>query len=122
VIRYGIASIGALAVDMALFLTLLSVGLIAAGASAIGYCAGIGAHWILSSRMVFADSVAEQGPARTRQKGMFVLSALIGLAITTVIVGLATALHGDPRPAKLVAIFASFTATWLLRKHLVFRD
>lgn len=122
VIRYGIASIGALAVDMALFLTLLSVGLTAASASAIGYCAGIAAHWILSSRKVFADSVAGHGPARTRQKAMFVISALIGLVITTAIVGLSAALHGDPRLAKLVAIVASFTVTWLLRKHLVFRD
>ncbi len=122
VIRYGIASIGALAVDLALFLTLLSVGLPAASASATGYCAGIAAHWILSSRKVFADSVAGHGPARTRQKAMFVISALIGLVITTAIVGLAAALHGDPRLAKLVAIVASFTVTWLLRKHLVFRD
>lgn len=122
VIRYGIASVGALAVDMGLFLALLSGGMAAAAASALGYSAGIVAHWILSSRKVFADSVAARGAARTRQKALFVVSALIGLAITTAIVGLATALHGDPRLAKLVAIVASFTATWLLRKHLVFRD
>jgi putative flippase GtrA len=120
-IRYGAASIGALAVDMALFLALLAVGLEAAAASAIGYSAGIVAHWILSSRKVFTDAIAKEGAARTHQKAMFVVSALIGLAITTVIVSLITALHGDPRLAKLVAISASFTATWLLRKHLVFR-
>lgn len=122
VIRYGIASVGALAVDMGLFLALLSIGMMAAIASAIGYSAGIVAHWILSSRKVFSDSVAERGAARTRQKALFVVSALIGLALTTAIVGLFTALHGDPRLAKLVAILVSFTATWLLRKHLVFRD
>lgn len=122
VIRYGIASVGALAVDMGLFLALLSIGMMAAIASAIGYSAGIVAHWILSSRKVFNDSVAERGAARTRQKALFVVSALIGLALTTAIVGLVTALHGDPRLAKLVAIVVSFTATWLLRKHLVFRD
>ncbi|MCE2841920.1 MAG: GtrA family protein [Novosphingobium sp.] len=122
VIRYGIASVGALAVDMGLFLALLSIGMMAAIASAIGYSAGIVAHWILSSRKVFNDNVAERGAARTRQKALFVVSALIGLALTTVIVGLVTALHGDPRLAKLVAIVVSFTATWLLRKHLVFPD
>ena len=121
-VRYILASVGALAVDMGTFLALLSAGVPPVAASATGYAIGIAVHWILSSRKVFADSVAGHGPARTRQKAMFVISALIGLAITTVIVGLATALHGDPRPAKLVAIFASFTATWLLRKHLVFRD
>ena len=41
VIRYGIASVGALAVDMGLFLALLSIGMMAAIASAIGYSAGI---------------------------------------------------------------------------------
>jgi len=122
VIRYGIASVGALAVDMGLFLAPLSIGMMAAIASAIGYSAGIVAHWILSSRKVFNDNVAERGAARTRQKALFVVSALIGLALTTVIVGLVTALHGDPRLAKLVAIVVSFTATWLLRKHLVFPD
>jgi len=122
VIRYGIASVGALAVDMGLFLALLSIGMMAAIASAIGYSAGIVAHWILSSRKVFNDNVAERGAARTRQKALFVVSALIGLALTTVIVDLVTALHGDPRLAKLVAIVVSFTATWLLRKHLVFPD
>lgn len=122
VIRYGIASVGALAVDMGLFLALLSTGMAAAAASAFGYSAGIVAHWILSSRKVFTDSVAERGAGRTRQKALFVVSALIGLAITTAIVGLGTLLHGEPRLAKLVAIVASFTATWLLRKHLVFRD
>lgn len=122
VIRYGIASVGALAVDMGLFLALLSIGMMAAIASAIGYSAGIVAHWVLSSRKVFTDSVAERGAARTRQKALFVVSALIGLALTTAIVGLVTALHGDPRLAKLAAIVVSFTATWLLRKHLVFRD
>ncbi len=122
VIRYGIASVGALAVDMGLFLALLSIGMMAAIASAIGYSAGIVAHWILSSRKVFTDNVAERGAARTRQKALFVVSALIGLALTTAIVGLVTALNGDPRLAKLVAIVVSFTATWLLRKHLVFRD
>lgn len=122
VIRYGIASVGALAVDMGVFLALLSARTPGAAASAVGYSAGIAAHWLLSSRKVFMDSLAERGEARTRQKVLFVASALIGLAITTAIVGLAAALHSDPRPAKLVAIIASFTATWFLRKRLVFRS
>lgn len=121
VIRYGFASVGALAVDMGTFLALLAVGGPAMLSSAAGYSLGIAAHWVLSSRKVFADSVAERGSARTRQKALFVVSAMIGLALTTAIVGLGTAVHGDPRLAKLVAIIASFTATWIMRKHLVFR-
>ena len=55
------------------------------------------------------------------QKALFVISALIGLALTTAIVGLGDAAGFDPRVAKLAAIAVSFTATWLLRAKLVFR-
>ncbi len=121
VLRYGLASAGALAVDTGLFLALIALGLGAAAASAVGYCAGIVAHWLLSSRAVFIAGLAERGAARAVQKGLFVASALIGLGVTIGIVGLVTALHGDARIGKLLAIVASFTLTWLLRRHLVFR-
>ncbi len=120
--RYLFASVGALAVDVGCFLLLLSGGMMAAAASAVGYSAGILAHWVLSSRTVFTDSVAERGRERTKQKALFVISALAGLAVTTAIVGAADYLAFDPRPAKLVAIAASFTLTWLLRSRVVFRS
>lgn len=120
-LRYLLASVGALAVDIGCFLLLLASAVPAAMASAIGYSAGILAHWLLSSRTVFTDSVAERGMQRTRQKALFVISALAGLALTTAIVGTADYFLIDPRPAKLVAIAASFTLTWLLRSRIVFR-
>lgn len=120
-LRYAIASVGALAVDYASFLALLGLHVPPAPASAIGYSAGIVAHWLLSSRKVFADQLAPSGLARTRQKALFLASALVGLALTTLIVGSATRLGIDPRVAKLFAILASFTATWLLRQRVVFR-
>lgn len=120
-LRYLLASVGALAVDVGCFLLLLSASMQAALASAIGYSAGILAHWLLSSRTVFTDTVAERGHERTKQKALFVVSALAGLALTTAIVGAADYYAIDPRPAKLVAIAASFTMTWLLRSRVVFR-
>ncbi|KUR72225.1 polysaccharide biosynthesis protein GtrA [Novosphingobium fuchskuhlense] len=120
-VRYVLASVGALAVDMGTFLALLSAGVPPVAASATGYAIGIMVHWILSSRKVFADQVAESGIERTKQKAMFVVSALIGLGITTLIVGGATAAGLDPRGAKLCAIVVSFAVTWLLRKRVVFR-
>jgi putative flippase GtrA len=119
--RYILASVGALAVDMGTFQALLSAGIQPVAASAVGYSIGIAIHWILSSRKVFADQVATGGIARTRQKAMFVVSALIGLGVTTLIVGGASAAGLDPRVAKLCAIVVSFTVTWLLRKRVVFR-
>lgn len=120
-LRYALASVCALAVDMGLFLALLRAAVPAMSASAIGYAAGIAVHWLLSSRAVFAGQLAPPGPARARQKAMFVLSALIGLALTTLVVGALGALGVNPRAAKLVAIVASFAATWLLRQRIVFR-
>ena len=120
-LRYIAASALALGVDMGTFLLLLQLEMPAAPASALGYSLGIVAHWLLSSRTVFTDNVASRGPERTRQKAMFVISALIGLAITTGIVGLADMAGLDPRLAKLLAVAASFTATWLLREKIVFR-
>lgn len=120
-VRYGLASVGALAIDVGSFLAVLAAGLPAVAASALGYSIGIVTHWLLSSRAVFADSVAERGPGRTRQKALFVGSALIGLALTTAIVGVADAGGLDPRVAKLGAIVVSFAATWMLRNRVVFR-
>lgn len=120
-IRYLAASVGALAVDFGSFLAFLSLGIAAAPASAAAYALGIVAHWLLSSRAVFAASVAARGPERTRQKAMFAGSALVGLALTTGIVAAASSLAIDPRLAKLVAVGASFAATWVLREKIVFR-
>lgn len=121
-LRYGCASVAALAVDMGVFLLLLAVLMPAALASALGYSAGIVTHWLFSSRTVFTETVAERGPARTRQKALFVASALIGLALTIAIVGAGDTAGIDPRLAKLAAIGVSFVATWLLRSRIVFRD
>ncbi len=120
-VRYGLASVGALAVDIASFLALLALALPAAAASAIGYALGIAAHWMLSSRTVFTDGVAERGRGRTRQKALFVGSAMVGLGLTTGIVGLGDIAGIDPRLAKLAAIGASFAITWMLRNRIVFR-
>lgn len=120
-LRYLLASLGALAVDMGSFLALLTLGAVPVIASAAGYSLGIAAHWLLSSRAVFTDSVAEERGARTRQKALFVGSALVGLALTTLIVGTGTALGLDSRLSKILAIAVSFAATWLLRKRIVFQ-
>lgn len=122
-IRYVAVSVGALAADMAVFLLLLSAGLPSVAASAVGYSVGILAHWILSSRTVFPDRVSERGTAaRTQQKAMFVMSALLGLLLTMAIVGAGTAVGIDPRLAKICAIGVSFLLTYLLRNVVIFRS
>ena len=122
VVRYVLASVGALAVDVGSFLALLSLGVAATPASAVGYSLGILAHWLMSSRAVFQDRVAAGGMARTQQKALFVISALIGLALTTAIVGAADWSGFDPRIAKGAAIVVSFLVTWVIRSRIVFRS
>lgn len=120
-VRYVLASAAALAADVVAFLLLLGAGLGAAPASALGYSLGIIVHWLLSSRSVFVTGVAMRGRERTRQKALFVISALLGLASTTAIVGLFSSGGADPRIAKLIAIAVSFAVIWLLRERVVFR-
>ena len=60
-LRYAFASVGALAVDIGIFLALLPAGASPVVASVMGYGVGIMIHWILSIRMVFADHVAPGG-------------------------------------------------------------
>lgn len=118
--RYVGASVASLGVDFAIFMTALSLGLPPALAAACGYIAGIVCHWLISSRFVFNGQVAADGAARRNQQGLFVLSALVGLGITTAIVGLGSRFGFDPRIAKGVAIVVSFQATYMLRKKVVF--
>ena len=121
-IRYFLASVGALAIDFGSFVALMGAGMNAMAASALGYTLGIIAHWLLSSRKVFHETVAHETMARTRQKALFVISALVGLGLTTVIVGIGSGSGIDPRLAKLVAIAVSFVVTYILRSKVVFRS
>ena len=120
-VRYFASSGMALGVDVACFTALVLVGTPAGLASALGYILGIGAHWLVASRAVFHADVAERGPARTRQKALFVLSALAGLLLTTGIVTAGAAAGVHLALTKAVAIGFSFTANWLIRRHFVFR-
>ncbi|WP_375289239.1 GtrA family protein [Qipengyuania sp.] len=120
-IRYIFASVGALAVDAGSFLALMTGGVNPAMASATGYTIGIAAHWLLSSRAVFVDTVAARGAGRLKQKSLFVGSALAGLALTTAIVGGFHGAGADPRIGKAIAIAVSFAVTWVLREKVVFR-
>jgi len=117
--RYLGASMVALGADMGSFLILLRLGLAAAPASALGYSMGIAVHWWLSAHGVFSG-VAQSGTERLRQKVLFLASALLGLGLTTGVVGLCAHAGLDPRAAKLLAVGVSFAITYILRARVVF--
>ena len=118
--RYIGASALSLGVDFGVFLATLSLGVPPALAAATGYAAGILCHWVISSRLVFAAQVAASSAGRRQQQALFLLSAFVGLGITTGIVGIAVRYGLDPRLAKGVAIVVSFQATYVLRRRVVF--
>jgi putative flippase GtrA len=119
-IRYVGASAVSLGVDFAVFMAALSVGVPPALAAACGYIVGIVCHWLISSRIVLVGQVAEDSASRRHQQALFVLSALVGLGITTAIVGVGSRYGLDPRIAKGIAIVVSFQATYVIRKKFVF--
>ncbi len=118
--RYIGASLVSLAVDFAVFMAALSLGAPPALAAATGYVAGIVCHWAISTRFVFAARIAASAAGKQQQQALFLLSALVGLGITTGIVGIGSRFGFDPRLAKGVAIVVSFQATYVLRKKVVF--
>ncbi|TCM21660.1 putative flippase GtrA [Novosphingobium sp. PhB165] len=120
-LRYLAASALALGVDIACFWLLVQLAVSAGPASAAGYSAGIVAHWLIASRVVFAGDVAEGGMARARQKALFVLSALAGLAITTGVVSAGAMFGMHLAITKALAIGLSFFTSWLIRRRIVFR-
>lgn len=119
-LRYVAASAVALGIDMSLFLAAIAAGMPPVPAAAVGYSAGVLAHWWLSSRAVFSDRLAAFRDARRRQQAMFLASALVGLAITVAVVGLGSRSGLDPRLAKIAAVALAFQATYLLRRRIVF--
>lgn len=118
--RYLAASILSLCLDMGLFLALTMAGMAAGWAAMLGYGAGILLHWLLSVRFVFTATL--EGRPSQGQRVQFLLSALMGLAITGGQVSLLTAAGIAAAPAKGVAVLVSFVAVYLVRKHVVFGD
>ena len=119
-VRYFIASIGALAVDMGSFLLLLETPLPAGVSAAVAYTLGIVAHWILLSRSVFEDGTAARGRGRTQQKALFLTTTWGGLAVTSGIVSLAALIGANVIVSKGLAVVISFVLNYFVRKHFVF--
>jgi len=119
-VRYGFASASGTVIDLAAF-ALLVWGLAPAWFAAfVGYALGTLWHWQVSSRIVFADRTCAKGAGRTRQQVLFAASALLGLALTTLIVTLGVEAGFQPGVAKIAAMCAAFTSVWLVRLLFVF--
>jgi putative flippase GtrA len=121
--RYFLASLVALAVDYGIYLALLrfSGSLSPAQAAAPAYIAGAVVHYFISRRFVFPE-----GWLHRHQLGefaLFILSGLLGAALTSAVVWAVSSIPGAGiHWPKIAAIVVSFTATYAVRKFLVFRS
>lgn len=120
--RYGFASVSGTVIDLMAFSLMVWGGIEAGFSAACGYALGTLWHWQVSSRMVFADRLADKGLGRRRQQALFVASALMGLILTTCIVKIGVYQGFAPAPAKFAAMCAAFTSVWLVRLLFVFAE
>jgi putative flippase GtrA len=119
-IPYLVASAISLGADLGSFYLMLLMNLPAVEASMLAYALGLVVHWQLSAHLVFADKVHALAAGRRRQKVMFVISALAGLATTALVVNSGIQMGLEPGVSKLAAVVLSFHLTYLLRRTLVF--
>ena len=117
--RYALVSLAALALDFTLYLALTTAGMSPVLAGVIGYAAGTGLHYALSTRFVFDAGATNKLQARLL--GEFALSGIAGIAITALVIALATEVAGlSALPAKVLAAGISFLAVFTLRRQVVF--
>jgi putative flippase GtrA len=115
--RYLVASVVALAVDVAVYTLLVQAAVVPSGAGAAGYLVGLLVHYRLSAGWVFRGGDRRVVPTLAK----FAVSGLIGLLTTAAIIaaltmsGLAGALV-----AKAIAVVVSFVAVFLIRRIYVF--
>lgn len=118
--RYILISGLAFALDLAMFLLLLTLAVAPVPASVAGYLCGTQLHWLLSTRLVFAAGVRQDRAARRRQQGLFFASAAVGVTCNAGIVAASEALMVPLLIGKLAAIGASFVLVLVVRATIIF--
>lgn len=114
----GVAAVG-LAVDIALFLVGIKLGMLPVYAAAFAYSiAALTLGW-LCSQAVFAHHSATLSQLRHRQKMMFLKASLFGLIVTMGTVLIGTTLGMTPLAAKALAIPLSFNLSFIFRRRML---
>ncbi len=120
--RYGLASVLALAADMAVFSLMLRVGGVGHfSAATAGFVAGATVAYMISVTWVFSRRTMRQHPAL--EALTFVVIGLGGLAVTQAVLWIGVdRLHLVPEFVKLMAAGATFLFNFAVRKLLLFRS
>jgi putative flippase GtrA len=117
--RYLVVSAVALGCDLSVYALSLKASLAAPAAGALGYGGGLAVQYVLSAFWVFPDPVGRRRTQATLAK--FVATGLLGLALTSGLIGTLTGagLCGA-YAAKIVAIAVSTVTVFAVRRAYVF--
>ena len=118
---YVSVSAAALLVDLMVYRAALDHVRYAALAAACGFLCGCMTHYLISSRLAFADVLTKRGaPAEAVVISQFVAAGITGLAVTSVIVWVVADLGGyHPLAAKGVAVLFSFASVFTVMRLFV---
>lgn len=117
--RYSLASVAALAIDVAVYMSLCALAVNAPVAGVVGYAVGMIAHYALSTAFVF--DVAHARKSAPRRLAEFAASGLLGLMLTGLVIAVMTDhFAASAIAAKIVATIISFLAVFLIRRCIVF--
>jgi putative flippase GtrA len=116
--RYALVSTLALGLDFAVFLALNGAIWHPTLSGVAGYACGIVLHYQLSRHFVFATAASAK--SAHRRFGEFVVSGLIGVAVTAAVIAAATGMGASPILAKVMAAGASFLGVYAIRRAVVF--
>ena len=118
-ILYALVSIVALTLDvLILYTTTYRLGIPSYLAAVFGYSFGLVVHYRLSVRYVFTHRRMAQRPLDEAM--LYVLTGIIGCAISSGIVYLGNLLEQTLFLSKLLAVIVSSVAIFVVRKMLLF--
>lgn len=117
--RYTGVNIVSVAVDYAIFLSLLRLMGMPVLASTIGHAAAFSLNYVLSRKLVFGTAGEHKG--ETRLFTEFMATGLLGLVLTASVTAAGIYLLGfAPILAKTVAMLLTFVTLYIVRSRLVF--
>lgn len=118
-LRYTGVNVASVAVDYAIFLSLMTLMDMPVLASTIGHALAFSLNYILSRKLVFGADGEHKGERRLFTE--FMATGLLGLVLTAVVTaGGIYMLDLTPLVAKTMAMLVTFVTLYIIRSRLVF--
>lgn len=119
--QYFLVSLGCLLVDLMAYWALLKIHLSAPNAAVIAYALGLLLAYQQMKKRIFKSGWLNDH--RKSEFFMFLLSGVLGVAVTYLVVYFGTNVAGESAStSKAAAVAFSFVSVFLFRKYLIFRE